>query len=158
MTHSKPTFYCDMDGVLADFMSAPDALNRFAHERGFFTTLAPMPQNLKALRDAFAHGENIFILSASPNEQADHDKLKWLARYCPEFPTDRVILMRNGQNKAHFMRTPSGILLDDYGKNLVEWCGHNFGKNRGVKIKQDGDLAIAFQAVRVLKSILINAD
>ena len=158
MTQTKPTFYVDMDGVLADFMGAPNALARFEHERGFFNTLKPIPQNLRAVRDAYAHGENIYILSAAPNEQADQDKLLWLARHFPEFPADRVILMRNGQNKADFMRTASGILLDDYGKNCTQWCARNFGKNRAVKIKADGDVAVAFKAVRVLKSILINAD
>ena len=155
---AKPTFYCDMDGVLADFSAEPNAVERFAHEKGFFAKLKPLTQNLRALRDAFAHGENIFILSASPNAQADQDKLTWLTRYFPEFPTDRIILMRNGENKADYMRTACGILLDDYGKNLTQWCARNFGKNRGVQIKQDGDVWQAFRAVRVFKSILINAD
>lgn len=154
----KPTFYCDMDGVLADFMGEPRALERFTHEENFFATLKPLEGNLRALRNAWAHGENIFILSASPNAQADNDKLKWLARHFPEFPTDRVILMRNGQNKADFMRTESGVLLDDYGHNCRQWCAHNFGHNRAVKIRQDGDLAQAFQAVRVLKGIYLNAE
>lgn len=158
MTATKPTFYCDMDGVLADFSAEPNAVNRFAHEKGFFAKLKPLTQNLRALRNAFAHGENIFILSASPNKQADQDKLKWLARYFPELPTDRVILMRNGENKADYMRTKSGILLDDYGKNCTQWCARNFGCNRAVKIKQDGDIATALRAVRVLKGILLNAD
>lgn len=158
MTNYNPTFYVDMDGVLADFMGEPNALERFAHERGFFTLLKPFTKNLEAVRNAWAHGAKIFILSASPNEQADQDKIKWLARHFPELPTERVILMRNGQNKADYMKTESGILLDDYGKNCVQWCARNFGHNRAVKIKQDGDIATALQAVRVLKTILINAD
>ena len=158
MTQTKPTYYVDMDGVLADFMAEPNAVERFAHERGFFARLKPLTKNLQAVRNAYAHGETLFILSASPNEQADQDKLKWLSRYFPEFPADRVILMRNGQNKADFMRTDSGVLLDDYGKNCLEWCSRNCGNNRAVKIKQDGDVAIAIKAVKVLKTILINAD
>ena len=151
-----PTFYIDMDGVLADFNAEPNAVTRFAHERGFFARLKPLPQNLKAVRDAFAHDVNLFILSASPNSHADGDKLKWLARHFPEFPTDRVILMRNGENKADFMRTQSGILLDDYPKNCREWVLRNAGENRAVRIKQDGDIATAMQAVKVLPDIMLN--
>lgn len=156
--NTRPTFYCDMDGVLADFMAEPNAVARFAHEKGFFAKLKPFAKNLEALRNAWAHGENIYILSASPNEQADADKLKWLAYHFPELPTERVILMRNGQNKAEFMKTPHGVLLDDYGKNITQWLAHNMRHNRAVKIKKDGDIAEAIRAIYGTRLALINAE
>lgn len=156
-TQPKTPIYCDMDGVLADFMGAPNAMARFERERGFFATLKPFKKNLEAVRNALAHGEIVYIISAAPNAQADHDKLVWLARFLPEMPADRIILMRNGQNKAEFMKTAHGILLDDYGRNCREWL-EAVPQNRAVKIKQDGDIATALIATKYLSDRLLNAD
>ena len=41
--------------------------------------------------------------------------------------------MRNGQNKADFMKTPDGILLDDYGKNCEQWRERG---NTAIQIKK----------------------
>lgn len=40
--------------------------------------------------------------------------------------------MRVGQNKADFMKTKTGILLDDYGKNCREWIAS--GKGKSIKV------------------------
>ena len=71
----KINIYCDMDGVIANFNAEPHALKRFAVEKGFFKTLKPMSKNLQALRVLNQlKGVNVYILSASPNRQADKDK------------------------------------------------------------------------------------
>lgn len=106
-----------MDGVLARFEQAPDALERFATEAGFFRTLEPT-KYVKTVRATLAQYPQTYILTSSPNEQADADKRAWIEQYVPEL-AKRVICVRTGLEKAKFAK--GAILIDDYTENLVEW-------------------------------------
>ena len=131
-TYGKIIVYCDMDGVIADFNNEPNALERFQTEKGFFASLKPMnADGIKALINN-PHIE-LFILSASPNKQADKDKREWLKRYYPQIKRSNIIIMRNGKNKADYMKTERGILLDDYGKNCQLWSERG---NVAIQIKK----------------------
>ena len=114
-------YYCDMDGVLADFFSEPNAVARFENEPQFFANLKPIQNNVNAINKLIENGASVRILSASPNAQADNDKREWLAKYLPNLKKRNIIIMRNGQNKADFMQTKNGVLFDDWGKNGRDW-------------------------------------
>lgn len=115
----------DMDGVLANF-NVKDAVNRFDKEKGFFYNLEPLYNNYKVVNELINKGVNVYILSASPNKQADKDKRLWLNKYIPNLKKSHIILCRNGQNKAEFIKDiKNSILIDDYTFNLINW--NNYG-------------------------------
>ena len=153
----RKNIYVDMDGVLADFFGETDCVERFEHETEFFLKLKPLRKNVEAVKRATVDGRyNVFVLSASPNERCDREKKLWLLKYIPELTDGNIIIMRCGEDKSKYMRTPDGILFDDYGKNIREWVCHNVGYNRAVKIRKDGDVADGLLAVLVMNDLILN--
>lgn len=130
----KVYYYCDMDGVLADFLAEPQAVARFENEKGFFANLKPIKANIEIIRVLVENGASVRILSASPNEQADHDKKIWLKNHMPFIKVRNIILMRNGQNKADYTKTKGcNLLFDDYGKNCEQW--EERPNHKAIKVK-----------------------
>lgn len=117
--------FLDLDGTLAKF-NVRNALNRFQTEKGFFA-------NLKAYKgieniNELAKKGNVYIISASPNEQADKDKATWIDLFLPNLPKSNICFCRLGKNKAKEIKknlniiiNKECILLDDYTQNLIEW-------------------------------------
>ena len=120
MLKEKLCIYVDMDGVLADFNNEPNALDRFDNEVGFFYNLQPIVNNVDFVNLLIVNGFNVCVLSASPNEQADFDKLVWLHMYLPQLKN--ITIMRVGENKADYVKPNNmNVLFDDYGKNCRDF-------------------------------------
>ena len=121
----KTKIFLDLDGTLPKF-NVPNALNRFTIEKGFFAKLGAY-KGIEKINEMAAAG-NLYIISASPNEQADIDKISWVMKHLPNLPATNILLCRVGQNKAEIIKQKyncqidsSCYLLDDYTKNLREW-------------------------------------
>lgn len=121
----------DMDDTLAHFNKEKNALERFDKESNFFYHLKPSKLlNLinYMIDNNYIDINNVYIVSASPNEQADKDKLKWLYRHIPNINKENILFTRLGQNKGTIFIDTYKIkdlskytLIDDYTKNLIEW-------------------------------------
>ena len=117
--------FLDLDGTLARF-NVRNALARFSTEKGFFKRLLAY-KGIETINEMAKKG-NVYIISASPNTQADIDKISWVSKYLPDLPLENICLCRLGINKAKEIEQVLNIkidktcyLLDDYTKNLTEW-------------------------------------
>jgi 5'(3')-deoxyribonucleotidase len=126
--------FLDLDGTLAKF-NVPNALERFDKEEGFFKNLGAY-KGIEVVNE-LARDNALFIISASPNEQADKDKMIWIEKFLPNININNITICRIGENKAKIIMNKYNItineqcyLLDDYTKNLNEW--ENFG-GKGIK-------------------------
>jgi len=126
--------FLDLDGTLAKF-NVRNALERFDKEEGFFARLGAY-KGIEIVNE-LAKTNQLFIISASPNEQADNDKIKWISKFLPNVNAENITLCRLGENKAEIIQNKYNLiindkcyLLDDYTKNLNEW--ESFG-GKGIK-------------------------
>ena len=117
--------FLDLDGTIAKF-NVKNALKRFDNEIGFFANLGAYKGTDYV--NALAKSGVIYIISASPNAQADKDKMTWIKKYLPNIKEENITLCRLGENKAKIIEEKYNIqidkncyLLDDYTKNLTEW-------------------------------------
>lgn len=127
--------FLDLDGTVAKF-NVRNALKRFDNEIGFFAKLGAY-KGIESVNELAKSGI-IYIISASPNAQADNDKMIWINKYLPNVPLENITMCRVGENKAKIIENKYSMsisqecyLLDDYTKNLQEWVA-----NGGTGIKR----------------------
>ena len=127
--------FLDLDGTVAKF-NVRNALERFDNEIGFFAKLGAY-KGIESVNELAKSGI-IYIITASPNTQADNDKMIWINKYLPNVPLENITMCRVGENKAKIIESKYSMsisqecyLLDDYTKNLQEWVA-----NGGTGIKR----------------------
>jgi len=130
--------FFDLDGTLAKFNSKRNALKRFDNEKGFFANLKPF-KHIEVVNELAKRQDiEIYIISATPNEQADNDKLIWINKYLNNVKKENICFCRLGKNKAKEIKQQLNIdidktclLFDDYTNNLIDWK-----QSKGIGIKR----------------------
>ena len=122
---ARTVYYFDIDGVLANFHKEPYKFTN-AINREWIANLDPFVENVELVRELIRNGKSVYILSKAASENAKLGKLDWLAKYIPELNPKRVIVIVGNGKKVDFMRTKTGVLIDDDIKNTRPWikAGH----------------------------------
>lgn len=123
---TKQQIFIDLDDTLANFNEQENALQRFTTEQGFFKNLRPtkLVNRIKKLPY-----QDFYILSTSPNKQADIDKREWVAKHLPLIPSHHIILVRDNSQKAIYAN--GNLLIDDHTPNLIDWVANG---GYGIKV------------------------
>ena len=122
---ARTTYYFDMDGVISNFHK--EKYNFYnASSREWIANLDPFMNNVNIIREMIRNGKSVYILSKAASENARLGKLDWLAKYIPELNPKRVIVIVGNGKKVDYMRTKTGVLIDDDIKNIRPWikAGH----------------------------------
>ncbi len=117
----KKVYYFDMDGVLADFHSAYATDKGTARSREKMANLKPFTQAVATVKSLIATGKSVYINSLAANEAAKQGKLEWLAKYLPEIKKSHIIIVVGYGKKSDYMKTKTGILVDDKLANCKQW-------------------------------------
>lgn len=122
--------FVDMDGTVAKFYYKKNCLEKM-YEQGYFANL-PFYAMAKHIND-FANKDtcvNVYILSACVNSPyCEQEKTEWLLKNMPNINPKNFIFTKVGESKAQKIALSVdnienyiNILLDDYTKNLEDWC------------------------------------
>jgi 5'(3')-deoxyribonucleotidase len=118
-------YYFDMDGVLANFHKEAYQYSN-AINRNWIANLDPFMGNINIVRELIAQGNEVFILSKAASETAKLGKIDWLAKYIPEMKISNIIIIVGNGKKVDYIRTETGILVDDDMKNIRPWMKAGF--------------------------------
>ena len=105
--------FLDLDGTLAKFNSKRNALKRFDNEIGFFANLKPYKYIEFVNELATKENVNVYVISATPNEQADKDKLVWIKKYLNQINDKNICFCRLNENKAKVIKDKLNITIDN---------------------------------------------
>ena len=116
----RKVYYFDMDGVLANFHKEPYSYTN-AISREWIANLDPFMDAIGVVKRLIAEGKSVYINSLAASEEAKQGKIEWLAKYLPEIKSNHIIIIVGNGKKAEYMRTKTGILVDDKASNCRQW-------------------------------------
>ena len=146
----KIKFYIDMDGVLARWNE--NASEEETHEKGYFLRRQADYHAVKMVQELKKKGCDVCILSSvyTDDHSAD-DKHQWLKDQ--GLGKIDAIFVPYGESKHKFINSDNTlpVLVDDYGKNLLEWKAQGYfpikyynGVNNRPKLKvsENGEVSV----------------
>lgn len=122
---ARITYYFDMDGVIANFHKEPYKYTN-AIDRNWIANLEPFIENVQIIRNLIINKKSVYILSKAASEDAKLGKIDWLSKHIPELKHNKIIIIVGNGKKVDYMKTKTGILVDDDIKNVRPWikAGH----------------------------------
>lgn len=118
---ARKVYYFDMDGVLANFHKEPYNFHK-ASSREWIANLEPFMNNVQVVKKLIAQGKSVYINSLAASENAKQGKIEWLKKYLPEIKANHIIIIVGSGKKAEYMKTKTGILVDDKLANCKQWA------------------------------------
>ena len=130
-----PDIYCDMDGVLCNFMKAADYAAggsfvttdskerwmKINQTRGFWENLEWMPGAKRLYQKIMKYNPYILSAFSGRDPTSKNGKLKWLAKNTDFKKSNILLVMRSQKQKYATTNGKPNVLIDDYIKNIKEW-------------------------------------
>ena len=134
-TEDLPDIYCDMDGVLCNFMKAADYAAggsfvttdskerwmKINQTRGFWENLEWMPGAKRLYQKIMKYNPYILSAFSGRDPTSKNGKLKWLAKNTDFKKSNILLVMRSQKQKYATTNGKPNVLIDDYIKNIKEW-------------------------------------
>ena len=130
-----PDIYCDMDGVLCNFMKAADYAAggsfvttdskerwmKINQTRGFWENLEWMPGAKRLYQKIMKYNPYILSAYSGRDPTSRNGKMKWLAKNTDFKKSNILLVMRSQKQKYATTNGKPNVLIDDYIKNINEW-------------------------------------
>ena len=130
-----PDIYCDMDGVLCNFMKAADYAAggsfvttdskerwmKINQTRGFWENLEWMPGAKRLYQKIMKYNPYILSAYSGRDPTSRNGKMKWLAKNTDFKKSNILLVMRSQKQKYATTNGKPNVLIDDYIKNIKEW-------------------------------------
>ena len=130
-----PDIYCDMDGVLCNFMKAADYAAggsfvttdskerwmKINQTRGFWENLEWMAGAKRLYQKIMKYNPYILSAYSGRDPTSRNGKMKWLAKNTDFKKSNILLVMRSQKQKYAMTNGKPNVLIDDYIKNIKEW-------------------------------------